>query len=385
MRSCRRVKWLGPDVTIDVVNSVRSTLTTAPRAAAREHMPCLDGLRGLAAVMVIFGHASDFGLPTIVDAAAGAHGVLIFFALSGFLMGDLYLRRTPTPAQIRGYAVARFARIVPIYYLVVLAGFAIHALDPAFAYAVTPVQLLRLLTFNGSVSVMWSIGPEVQFYVVFVALWLLYAWLRSEAAFAALVLALCALCLLTLRHWPGIFVASKFHIFALGMLAALLRHHLVGRLSDTAIAVSHGIALAIIVVFAVPGLAEALLGATPFDRATDPAFTSFYSSVPRIALAVFLALALSFQSRIGAFVFANSTAAMLGRCSFSIYLLHVPVYDVCMRTGVLAGLPGPLATVVVALLSIGAAQIASKLVEQPARDFLRTLLLRPSPRVAAAS
>ena len=54
---------------------------------ARDHMPCLDGFRGLAAVMMVLGHAGDFGLPSGIDGGASHCGVLIFFALSGIFDG----------------------------------------------------------------------------------------------------------------------------------------------------------------------------------------------------------------------------------------------------------------------------------------------------------
>jgi peptidoglycan/LPS O-acetylase OafA/YrhL len=91
-------------------------------------------------------------------------------------MGDIYLSQPPTRTNASNYIVARFARIVPLYFLVVILSFSIFRfLDPGFAYQITSTQLLRLLTFNGSVSVFWSVGPEVQFYAVFVLLWLVFA------------------------------------------------------------------------------------------------------------------------------------------------------------------------------------------------------------------
>ena len=338
--------------------------------------------------MVVLGHAGDFGLPSGIDGGASHCGVLIFFALSGFLMGDLYLTSSPTPSRIKAYAVARIARIVPIYYLVVCTAFVIHWADPAFVYAITPVQLIRLLTFNGSTSVFWSIGPEVQFYVVFIGLWLLHGRLNNNSVFAAIVLVLIGLAVLTIRFWPGVFVASKFHVFALGMLAALIRRRWVGRLSSTAIAAGHVAAMAILVIFLVPGLGQTLLGATPFDRQADPAFTSFYGSLPRVALAAVLALTLSFESRFASAILANAATTPLGRCSFSIYLLHVAIYDAATRSGFLTALSGFLGTLTVLTATIAASLVTYHVVEAPARRWTRAWLLhepavrpnRPVPR-----
>ncbi|MCW6511077.1 acyltransferase family protein [Lichenifustis flavocetrariae] len=346
------------------------------RGQSRDHMPCLDGLRGLAAVMVVLGHAGDFGLPSFVDGGASHCGVLIFFALSGFLMGELYLVTPPTRIRVEAYSAARLARIVPIYYLVVLAAFAIHWWDPDFAYTVTPVQLVRLLTFNGSTSVFWSIGPEVQFYAVFIGLWLIRGRLQHDAIFAAVVLVLAGLSLANIHRWPGVFVASKFHIFAFGMLAALLRRRLVNHFPQFVLVTVHALAFAILVIFLAPGLSQMLLGETHFDRQVDPAFASFYGNLPRILLAAFLPLAFSFETRFASALLANPAAAVLGRCSFSIYLLHVPIYDAATRSGLLAPLHGWVATVAVLLGTVVLSFFTYRVIEAPARGRVRAALLR---------
>lgn len=53
------------------------------------YRPELDGLRGLAAYIVLVSHASNMtGLwGTLLGNGAGQFGVMLFFVLSGFLMG----------------------------------------------------------------------------------------------------------------------------------------------------------------------------------------------------------------------------------------------------------------------------------------------------------
>ncbi|TIW24509.1 MAG: acyltransferase, partial [Mesorhizobium sp.] len=53
----------------------------------------LDGLRGLAALLVVAGHLCNVlgVLPGIFGAGGAQVGVQLFFCLSGFLMGMLYL------------------------------------------------------------------------------------------------------------------------------------------------------------------------------------------------------------------------------------------------------------------------------------------------------
>jgi len=216
---------------------------TVSRPAPRLYMPCLDGIRGLAALIVVFGHAPSLGFSTTIQPHSRDYGVLVFFVLSGFLMGDIYLLQTPTRSNISNYIVARFARIVPLYFLVVILSFAtFQFLDPNFTYPITSVQLLRLLTFNGSVSVFWSVGPEVQFYVVFILLWLICA--RSRLAFFVFAICLSAFCIATIKMWSGVFILSKFHIFACGAMLASIRRSV--RLSGTSILAAHIASIALL-------------------------------------------------------------------------------------------------------------------------------------------
>ena len=58
----------------------------------RGHLPVLDGIRGMAIVLVLFHHCTDMAVVTGVDKAAtlflhwGGFGVDLFFVLSGFLI-----------------------------------------------------------------------------------------------------------------------------------------------------------------------------------------------------------------------------------------------------------------------------------------------------------
>jgi len=337
----------------------------------REHMPCLDGLRGFAAVLVLLGHANDFGLPSLIFPGAKDYGVLIFFALSGFLMGELYLSKNYSAAQVCDYLASRAARIVPIYYFIVFASFIIYRyVDAGFVYDVTPVQLLRLLSFNGSVSVFWSIGPEVQFYFLFIGLWFLFARFESPWVCVGVTLAISVFCLATIKYWPGTIVFSKFHIFACGMLLALLRKHVLPMPGPRVAAAMHIVGVPVLVALAMSESFFDLFGFVQ-DIKIDPTYSTFYGSIPRLLLAAFLVLCFSYNSRVGAFFLANPVAAFLGRCSFSIYLMHVAIFY-CLAHSSLSTILPPLAqTLFVLGASIAAAAISYAVIEAPARKWTK--------------
>ncbi len=90
----------------------------------KDRLPALDGLRGFAALSVVLGHASIWNLAaniptlqTVLIALSAAHNaVQILFVLSGFLISYLY----PVVPHKTAFIKKRYARIIPIYALVVV-------------------------------------------------------------------------------------------------------------------------------------------------------------------------------------------------------------------------------------------------------------------------
>ena len=343
----------------------------------REHMPCLDGLRGLAAVIVVLGHAAQFGLDPIILHDAASYGVLIFFVLSGFLMGELYLPRKFSLYSVKEYLASRVARIVPIYYIVIIVSFFVYNfLDTDFVYDISLYRLIRLLTFNGSTSVFWSIGPEFQFYFLFVPLWLLYDRVNRKIWFVLFLLISSGLCMATIRHWPGILVFSKLHIFACGLLCAVIRLKIVGQPPLALVYVAHTACFTILIlIMSSSGFSESL-GKTHNDQVIDPAFTLFYGSLSRTIVAGIVVVSFSYASPLGLAILGNPLACLLGRCSFSIYLLHNVVYDIIRESHVLEGIRPQVETLIILCVVITISAASYYGIEGPSRRWLRSVLLR---------
>src|SRR5580692_1199836 len=75
------------------------------------HMAGLDGMRAIAAFMVVFYH---FGVPMI----SGGEGVLMFFTLSGFLITWTLLRENEATGTISlgRFYLRRSLRVFPAFY-----------------------------------------------------------------------------------------------------------------------------------------------------------------------------------------------------------------------------------------------------------------------------
>src|SRR3954464_3713102 len=101
---------------------------------ARGHLPALDGLRGLAIVLVLFTHAIALPLEPVqgsLDSAVhalariGWTGVDLFFVLSGFLITGILLDTRNEPRRWSRFFARRSLRIFPLYYGVLVALFVI--------------------------------------------------------------------------------------------------------------------------------------------------------------------------------------------------------------------------------------------------------------------
>jgi peptidoglycan/LPS O-acetylase OafA/YrhL len=134
----------------------------------------LNTLRGLAALIVFITHFSDITnwLDGALGGGSGAYGVMLFFLLSGFLMSYLYLGQEFNQVNIKGYLLARLARVVPLFLVVVLSSYVLTLAGHDSLYNIPDVNaLIGHLFFVYGESVLWSIPPEIQFYFIFVIFW----------------------------------------------------------------------------------------------------------------------------------------------------------------------------------------------------------------------
>jgi peptidoglycan/LPS O-acetylase OafA/YrhL len=284
----------------------------------QDRIEAITGLRGFAALLVVYAHFAERSWQSPDSHFPGEVGVMIFFSLSGFLISYLYLGKTFSRSQIADYAIARFARIAPAYLVIVLASFIVYNwINPDFVYAISMHNIARHLFFSGNVSVFWSIAPEVQFYAVFLLIWAVKDRTVNSGSVAGLLLfaLLCVTLMANRDVFPGTFVGNKLHYFLFGVIAGQLRTRIDGAKQDkTTVAVLQ--ALMIVLMIAV----ECGWISFPYQFKVD-----FYTSMPSAFLSALFVLAFSLPSPVARWLFENRFMKFCGECSFSIYLLNMPI------------------------------------------------------------
>lgn len=377
--------------------------------AAKEGSPRLlelDGIRGLAILMVVGWHyvvglqqenlAFDALSLLWKFLSISLSGVDLFLVLSGFLMGGL-LRDDPRPHRLRDFYLRRFARLLPVYWLLLAVIFLIrHSpwIERLFweGYFHGKMSLWWCVAFlqnhfyagtnndrPGGLFFTWYLPVLVQFYLVLPVL--LRCIRPRHWLLAGLVLILSAPCfrlwLLSNEHHEMaamVLLPSRFDSLFLGLFLAWLWRNQTTR--DWLKARSRqvgwlcGFLLAACLLSAGWGLFQ-----TIFDRFTwgVSLCALFYASL------ILWVLARGGTSRTA--FFRNRALMGLGQISYGLYLFHQMVnfilHDFLLhRLPDVASLPQIGVTLLALALSIGLAALSWRFFEKPVARFLQDRLVR---------
>jgi len=156
-----------------------------------QRIPALDGLRGIAILLVLLQH-SVFGLESaspwvrrlLATGRLAWSGVDLFFVLSGFLIGGILLDARESPRYYSTFYARRAFRILPLYWLVTTLFLLRHLNIPWMPKVLgdsSPLNIpaLAYLTFTQAffmvrqgwygapgLAVTWSLAVEEQYYLI---------------------------------------------------------------------------------------------------------------------------------------------------------------------------------------------------------------------------
>lgn len=124
------------------------------QSSAGLHFAALDGIRGVAALLVLAVHVG------LLPSSVGMIGVLLFFALSGFLLAIPFAKepaRAVSPSYMRDYMKRRLLRIIPMYYTVITVLFLFRHKVP---------DVFRHYLFLQGDGYLWTVPQEMFFYIL---------------------------------------------------------------------------------------------------------------------------------------------------------------------------------------------------------------------------
>ncbi|MEL6818602.1 MAG: acyltransferase [Pseudomonadota bacterium] len=288
------------------------------------HIGALDGLRGMAALIVFTSHYTLLSglLNGLLGSGSGQIGVMLFFCLSGYLMAHLYLDKKPTLSSVYTYLVRRFVRVVPLFYAVVISVFTFNSIFPDFniGYPVKPLNLNSHLLFIRGVGALWTIPVEIQFYGIFCIFWI--------AIFGRRYLIMFIIVLLVFMYWNDPYwlnFISRMRIFTpvliyffLGILAYCISDFHRRGLYDAIFTIFF---IGAICLF--PRIYESILGVDA--RELDGKLILSLWSNPLYMMTTFGLIYSLIHSKFWYNLFSKRLFSIFGKISYSFYIIHVPV------------------------------------------------------------
>jgi peptidoglycan/LPS O-acetylase OafA/YrhL len=312
-----------------------------------DRLPSLDGLRGLAILLVMFGHFAVYdGMPvTTVWAdravkslgSAGWVGVDLFFVLSGYLITGILYDSRQGRHYFRSFYARRVLRIFPVYYGALLVFLVIL---PNLVPSSRALALLRAdsfwywtylinvrIAFEGfpafpALGHFWSLAVEEQFYLIWPLVVLLFSRTQLARICGIGVAAAFALRVAFVLGGHGeaayVLTPARMDALAIGAWIALTARGPVGMTGLSKIARPAAVLCGSLVValwiwrgaFAPWDVAVKTVGHTLLSVLFGATLVLAVTSRPETRLAR---------------AFGSSVLQFFGRYSYALYVVHVPV------------------------------------------------------------
>lgn len=311
-----------------------------PQAAiqqeGRQYYPALDGLRGLAILLVVVYH--NFGF--INYFFFGWLGVDLFFVLSGFLITDILLKTIGREHYLRNFYTRRMLRIFPLYYLTLIIFLlvlpAFHPPVPLdyytdhqfwlWTYLQNWLYIFKNAGQTETLHHLWSLAVEEQFYL----LWPLIILLLRKPGRLLVFMSLLLVSVMVLRLWVwenkiadlayfNLYTFSRIDGICIGCMVALLQ-----RVNRTLL-----VRYTPVIVLFFAGVNFIFF------------FINRHNEFPYLAIAGYTTFAMLFgllvnetvmgNTRLFNFIFSSGFMKFFGRISYGLYIFHWPIYLLCFQ------------------------------------------------------
>lgn len=306
---------------------------TNKKISEENYYPALDGLRGLAVLMIIFYHNFDY----LRFTSSSWIGLDLFFVLSGFLITEILLKKRNSSHFLKNFYTRRALRILPVYYLSIFLFLFVLPRIIQFHFSIQyflmhqqwfwlEIQnwlfILKPDGNNNYLNHFWSLALEEQFYLFSPVIILLIKPIQKFISFLFFVLLLVIMMRLILWNlkigdisYINLYAFTRVDGLCIGSLLAIFKYQGTFELSK------FNRTLALIFI----SLAFIIL---PFFKII------LHSKLPYRACCLFPAISIFWglivwssirgNSVIKSF-FDNGTLKYFGKISYGLYIFHWPI------------------------------------------------------------
>ena len=309
-----------------------------PHDGKHDHSKVLDGVRGLAILFVLLSHSSNRGLvfSQYLDFShAGKYGVYLFFVLSAYLLDRqitiAFMSGNSSKKYWMNYFLRRFLRIYPLFFISLL----VHGLLTFIGYKTvidTLIDIPMHLALLAGEYIFWSIPVEFKYYFISpLFLWIFhryFKWDRNKVLFSLLGLTAFSITIELIFQLPTIMTLRFFPIFLAGTYIAIFEvsggKEFLSGIKPGYIDIG-GLLAFILILLSVPYYTEKAFGLTiDFD---DSSYYIAYGTLWGLLL-----ISAKYGKGVMKWIFELRFLRFIGTISFSLYLFHIPVLKLLVRS-----------------------------------------------------
>lgn len=330
-------------------------MNTKSNLIVGQHYPAIDGIRGLAVLLVIWFHSSYFVDVSMEEelvgftygyyqlTVLGETGVDLFFVLSGFLITGILIDTANDDHTLKNFYIRRSLRIFPLYYAVLFV-FLVYFLCVFGGGALDFGKILSHLLYLQNWSMVhnedqfilldhtWTLAVEEQFYLFWPFLFLSFYKGAVRDVFilcASLILISWGLRFffteLGQHKWAYTFTISRFDGLALGALLSMFCVFYKDKCLQYRFVLPYIIIVVLLAIFFTFFIQK-------FGMDSYPTMTRYgliFFSILYVSLLAYVFL--SNENNILKRFFCLKPLREIGRVSYGVYIFHSPVMMIAVR------------------------------------------------------
>lgn len=338
-----------------------------PHDNKRKHFKALDGLRGVAVLLVLLSHSSNANLflhEFLNFQRIGKVGVYLFFVLSAYLLDRqialAFMTKKSSKGYWKNYFLRRFLRIYPLFVVaLILYGLLTMMGIKTVIDRIIDIPL-HMFLIRGE-SIFWSIPVEFKYYFISpLIMWFCHKflkWDKMKLLFGFLIMLLASIFIELIYHLPLVSTFRYFPIFLVGTFISifeLLYKDKIKQLTSPRMYNIIGIIGLLLIIITIPFYFEKI-----FDFKVN-----FHSSIFYLPYALIWGIILivsKYGKGILNKVLELKPLRFIGSISFSIYLFHMPFLNFVINSRI----PSELQIYVFFMLTIIFSSTSFLVIERP--------------------